>query len=544
MITLSQQRTKRLVAIHGWSGIVLGLLLYVVLLTGAVAVFAFEIGSWSASGMKSDQPFATPIDPTLRDLAERVPAEYHDDINVFSNSAGHVVAFLHTHTLNDDGDIADKGVLVELHPETHEILAQREGFSSDVFGADPWGALDDFLVDLHVNLHLPHPWGLYATGVLGLLMMASAISGILIHRHLLKELFVAPRPSSLLLNARDRHNLAGSWGLPFAFLLAFTGAFLSFAIALGFPTLSLVAFGGDQAAMVERVIGLPEAEDPTPTPLANVDAILARSADVAGTDPSGFSVMHWGRADARVTVFHPPAEGDFSAPRQVFDGASGDYLGPKPALGTEPSFGSAVFSVIPPLHFGTFAGMLSRTIWFGLGLAMCYVTLTGLQLWLRRRENDPLWCRLARAVPVFGYGLPIAIAASGIGFFLSLPAQATLFWTPAGFLIGCALAIAAGLALSDGQALSRVYRLTLGVGFLALPLLRMAMGGAGWGSLLDSGNAAIIVFDVVLLLTAIGLLMAAADLRQARASGGQVPAAAKSLGAGALGPPADRVSAE
>ena len=38
MIELSQARTKRLTAIHGWSAVLLGLLLYAVVATGAVAV--------------------------------------------------------------------------------------------------------------------------------------------------------------------------------------------------------------------------------------------------------------------------------------------------------------------------------------------------------------------------------------------------------------------------------------------------------------------------------------------------------------------------
>ena len=508
MTALSQARTKRLVAIHGWSGAILGLLLYVVLLTGAVAVFAFEIGSWSAGGVKSHQPFARPLDGTLRALAEQVPEAYREDVSVFSNSAGHVVVFLHTHVQNAEGELDDQGVLFELHPETHAVLAQREGLGSEVFAADPWGALDEFLVALHVNLHLPDPWGLYATGILGLLMLAAAISGILIHRHVIKDLFVAPRPSSRLLTARDRHNLAGSWGLPFAFVLAFTGAFLSFAIALGLPTVATVAFGGDQLAFFERLVGVRDAEDPTPAPLADIDAMLAASAEAAESAPSGFSVQHWGRADATVTVFHLPAEGNLTADQQVFDGPSGTHLGPKPPLGTEPSLGSAVFGLMQPLHFGTFSGMLSRVVWFALGLTMCYVTLTGLQLWLQRRAEDPLWRRFARAVPIFGYGLPFAMAGSGIGFFLSLPAGSTLFWAPAGFLIGCALAIAAGMALRDDRTLARLYRLSLGVGLLALPLLRMAMGGAGWGSLMANGDMAVIVFDVVLLLAGTGFLIA------------------------------------
>ncbi|MCG8598348.1 MAG: PepSY domain-containing protein [Kiloniellales bacterium] len=523
MMALSQARTRRLVAIHGWSGAILGLLLYVVLLTGAVAVFAFEIGSWSAGGVKSHQPFARPLDGTLRALVEQVPAEYRDDVSVFSNSAGHVVAFLHTHALNAAGDPDERGVLFELHPETHAVLARREGFGSEVFGADPWGALDEFLVELHVNLHLPDPWGLYATGVLGLLMLASAISGILIHRHVIKDLFVAPRLSSLLLNARDRHNLAGSWGLPFAFVLAFTGAFLSFAIALGLPTMGKVAFGGDQMAFLERLIGVREADDPTPAPLANIDAMLAGAAEVSGSAPRGFSVHHWGQADATVTVFHLPAEGDLTAEQQVFEGTSGAYLGPKPALGTKPSMGSAAFGLIPPLHFGTFSGLLSRVVWFALGLAMCYVTLTGLQLWLQRRAEERLWHRLARAVPIMGYGLPIAMAGSGIGFFLSLPAERTLFWTPAGFLIAAALAIAAGLVIPGDRTRARAYQAVLGGALLALPLLRMALGGPDWGSLLAGGNPAVVAFDVTLLVFGAAFAFAAAGLRRPGPEAAGVP---------------------
>src|SRR3546814_15188411 len=42
MIHLKKEETKAMVAVHGWSGILLGLLLYAVVLTGTAAVFAEE----------------------------------------------------------------------------------------------------------------------------------------------------------------------------------------------------------------------------------------------------------------------------------------------------------------------------------------------------------------------------------------------------------------------------------------------------------------------------------------------------------------------
>ena len=66
-------------------------------------------------------------------------------------------------------------------------------------------------------------------------MMAAVVSGVLMHRHLIRDLFVAERPGRRLVSARDRHVLAASWSIPFAFVLAFTGSFFSFAGTVGLP---------------------------------------------------------------------------------------------------------------------------------------------------------------------------------------------------------------------------------------------------------------------------------------------------------------------
>ncbi|MBU0797336.1 MAG: PepSY domain-containing protein [Alphaproteobacteria bacterium] len=518
MIELSQARSKRLLAVHGWAGTVLGLALYVVILTGAVVVFAHEIGTWSVSGTRAQQPLAAPMDAKIRELAGQVDPEYLDDLNLFHNGAGHISAFFHTHAAKDDGHPMDKGVRFTFDPVTGETLTRQEGFGDEF--EDPLSALDHFLVELHVNLHAPEPVGLYLTGILGFAMLAAAVSGFLLHRHLIKDLFVAPRLSSRLLNARDRHILAGSWGLPFAFVLAFTGAFLSFAGSIGLMTISMAAFGGDQQKLIETIIGMPEAEDATPAQPADLDAMLRQSAEMSGNGPAFVAITHYGRADARVYAFHLAAEGGLQSQQHVFKGSDGAYLGPKPSIGSKPSAGDAAFTLMGVLHFGTFAGLLSRVIWFALGLAMCYVTLTGLQLWLRRRADSPLWRRLGRSVPIVGYGLPIALAASGISFFLSLSAGTMLFWTPAGFLIAAGLSIAIGCLLRDETQLYRLYRGLLGATLIALPLLRWLMGGIGWDGMLESGNDIVILLDLALAAGGLGYLyIALAHRREPRWSG-------------------------
>jgi len=518
MIDLSRERTRRLLAVHGWSGTLLGLVLYVVVLTGALAVFAHQIGIWSAGGERVAEPLAGPIDGIVRDLAGRVPAEWREDVSVFHNPAGNLMAFFHTHEQNADrGRVEDLGVMFEADARTGEVLQRWEGWGPEVFSADPAGALDHFLVDLHITLHMPDPWGLYATGILGFVMLIAAVSGLLIHRHLIREAFLSPRSSNDVLMRRDRHVLAATWSLGFAVVLAFTGAFYSFAGALGLPLVATTAFGGDMQAMIETVVGAPAATDETPTPIADLDTMKAESIARVGTTPTSITIAHLGRADAEVQIFHPPANGSLQGVTHVFDGTSGAFRGPKPSIGTEPSTGSAALSLMGPLHFGNFAGVLSRFVWLALGLVMAYVTLTGIQLWLARRADDPLWRAYARWVPVVGYGTPLGLAAAGHAFFVAFGTTDAdpHVWTAAGFLGASAVAVVAGLI--PGLSVERLDRLgaaTLSAFLLTLPLTRLVSGGPGWPDAIAAGDGVVMLVDALIFGAGTALL-----LRRGRVAG-------------------------
>ena len=499
MSLVDKATTKRLLAVHGWSGVVLGLFLYVVVLTGAVAVFAHEIGEWSAGGKRAHDPLDRPIHDRLAALSETVDPAYLEEVLVFANAGGAILALFHTHEPSEGGRPRDIGVRFRLDPVTLEVLSRDEGVFAD-FPADPEGALEEFLVGLHVSLHAPRPWGLWATGILGFVMLIAAISGIILHKHLFKDLFVAPRFSSLLLNRRDRHILAGSWSLPFGFLLAFTGAFFSFAGAVGLPVVAMVAFGGDQAAMIDTVVGAPATQDSRPAPLANLDAVLQRSAAEAGSGPLAVFVNHWGRMDATIRVRHEPSEAALRGVNQMFNGVSGEYLGVKPDIGTQPSVGDAVIGLMEPLHFGNFGGFVSKGVWFALGLAMCYVTLTGLRLWTQRRADEASWAWMGRAVTTVGIGTALALVGAAWAFFMTLPLGAASFWTPAGFLIVSAAALVCGVCIRDERVLAKTLSRALAAAMILTPMIRMAFGAPGWGGLFAHGQAVVIGMDLALIL--------------------------------------------
>ncbi len=503
MIRLPQDRTKTLLAIHGWSGVLLGLLLYAVVLTGVVAVFSEEIGHWSSPlRPASAAPLPSGLSEKLETLAAQVDPVLHEELFLFPQGGGRIRTFFHHHIpVDGKSQPQDFGVEFDLHPQTLEVLDRREGFGDDIAARNLANALSDFLVELHVSLHLPFPWGFFVTGILGLAMLVAAVTGLLVHRHLLKELFTIRRFGEALLAKRDMHVIAATWNLPFAFVLAFTGSFFSFTSSVGIPVMAMVAFGGDQEALIETVIGTPPPEDTRPTPLADLDAMIADTRTRTGAEPVFVSIARYGRADARVTTFARPANGELLSHNLMYDGASGAFLGEKPGLGLVSSTGGTLADLMAPLHFGNFAGLPSKAVWFALGFASCYVTLTGMLLWTTRRASSRNWRRMTQAVTWMGYGLPLALAATPYGYFLGRTAgmvqlEAAMAIT---FLSTALLAAIATARISDPTRLSRVLTGACGVTLIGLPVIRLLTGGPGWLGAMQAGLTTVPAFDLVLV---------------------------------------------
>ncbi len=500
MIHLPKRETKLLVAIHGWSGILLGLLLYAVVFTGMTAVFAEEIGTWSAGHIERTSAFERPVDRIIRNLASRTPRKYHEGVDMFEVGDHDLGIFFHRHETESNGDLVSRGVFYRVD-RAGKIASLQHGTGEEVFGPRNDNALSSFLVDTHVRLHIPNPWGLLLTGILGLVMLVAAISGLLIHRHLLKDIFTLRGHANPVLVDRDRHSVAGSWSLPFAFVLAFTGSFFSFFGTIGVPIVAMAAFGGDQQALSEAVFGDAAKPDPRVAAIGNFDRITTDAKRRTGEVPTFITIENFGRADAAVTTFHNPREGDIQPMSLAYRGATGDFDRIKPSIGTKPSMGGTLAAIMGPLHFGNFAGLLSKAVWFGLGYAMCYVTLTGLRLWLsRRRDQQRSLGWLERAVSVVGFGLPCALAASAAAFLITMPMGIAIFWTPAIFVMACALAIGSGVLIRTNAVLVATLKGATGALLILLPIIRLIGGGPGWGTALAAAQPIIIAVDLAMVL--------------------------------------------
>ena len=505
MIRLPQRETRTLLAVHGWSAVLLGLLLYAVIVTGVASVFTDEIADWSSPlPSQADTAWPQGIGSAIQDAAQTVDPQFHEEMIAFRQAGGRMQVFFHKHDTDDAGKPIERGVVTVIDPQSRQIIERHVGTDEEIGEMNLPNALAHFMVDLHVRLHLPNPWGLLLSGILGLAMMLAAVTGFVIHRHLFKELFTLRRHKDRMLSTRDAHVIAGTWNLPFAFILAFTGSFFSFASSFGIPAMAMAAFGGDRDKVIEVLVGNPATNDPTPAPPPALDRALDDARQRAGSDPWYILSEHWGRADALQTVVMLPASGTLRNRTFLYD-AAGRFMQEKPLLGSVPSSGAAVYSLMGPLHFGNFAGVLSKAAWFALGFAGAYVTFTGLLLWTTRREDQPAWRYLGRSVTGLGYGLPLALIMAAYGYFpvvrLGGDVHITMMTAFLVALLGALLLANLLRQLADSR---RILLSLTALALIGLPWLRWIGTGVSWIDAAHGGMNAVFAIDLGLSIA--GLL--------------------------------------
>lgn len=496
-----RSKAKALLSLHSWSGIVLGMLLYAVIFTGTVAVVADEIGEWSNSNHHQNLVLTSNVNATVSLLAKQTPDEYRDEISVYENHRQQLLYFFHTHKQNPSGEMDEFGIQYVVNQQG-EVLSQKEGFGTELNEQDDSNALSRFLVAIHTELHIPSPWGLILTGILGLAMLIAAVSGFMMHRHLFTDMFAIRKQRDGKPLKRDSHTVAGTWSIPFAILLAFTGSFFSFSTAFGLPAMAVVAFGGDQEAMMYTLVGEQQNKSEEALSSANLNAMVADAAKRQSSAPYFVTISHWGTESASFSAYFMPNEGKVGFEHLVYDATNGDFVEHKPQVGTVPSAGSVIMSLIYPIHFGTFAGLMSKIIWISLGVASCYVTITGLQLYAFRNEKGVTGWRWFNRMCIWGFfGLPLCSLSSAMGFFVSGSMGLNQsVWTPLSFVYAAAVITALALSIKNITVLKHVLFAGNGLLCLALPILRFFSSDMGWLQAVQQDMVAMMFIDAALLI--------------------------------------------
>lgn len=451
---------RAMLAGHSALGIAFAALIYIVCLSGTLAVFLHELYRWE----QPDAPVVSvPLSPEAVQTA--VDAAYR---KALAANAAHDIVVMGPSPVQSR-------VLIDFHDHESGVDGHWLGDASGrpvVTQHMPWSA---FVADLHMQLHLPRTWGMFLVGLTGVALLSSLISGLLSHPRLFKDAFHLRWGGARRLEQADLHNRLGVWGLPFHVVVSTTGALLGLS-TLVVGVLALAAYDGDSERAFADILGPMPTEDETAAPVPDVAAMI-RQVQSAHPDAvfSSVVIQHVATAGQVVNVGMRTPGHLAMANGYFFDGA-GTSLGD---AGLETgSIGQQILGALQPLHFGWFGGFPIKVAYGLLGLAMTIVTATGITVWLARRRASgraaPRWEKVWSGVM---WGQPLAMIAAA----------------PAVFLVGAAAAVPAYLAVtvatiggallaSEAAVAGRVLRLLTGAGLFLTVCLH---GLRWWGRITD-----------------------------------------------------------
>jgi uncharacterized iron-regulated membrane protein len=454
---------------HKLLGLAAAGLLYLICLSGTATVFYLDLQRWE-NPQAPEMPQAT---------AQAVAAAVAD-----------------ARTAWKAGDTLDVAIPTPENPrlvvgvgETHRAYDAQGRYAGP---ADH--RLGEALGELHYYLHLPATVGLVLVGLGGVLLLGLILGGILAHPRLFKDAFLWRWRGGSRLARTDLHNRIGVWAAPFHLVIAFTGA----AIGLIEVLLLVMALGfhhGDAVKAAAPLFG------PAPVSVrqgvmtsdAIVKALHAVVAAYPGAEPDYLAFNNPGTARESLTVYA-------DLPSRLTYGETFEFDG-KGVLAathhiTDGPLGRQIYASLYKLHFGSFGGVWVRWAYVLLGLGLCLICTTGMDIWfLKAAQRGQPRPRLHRLWMGFVWGAPVALALASAACLAGL-AFRPVFWS-----LLPVLALGA-LAAGPPRMISRLGRGALGLALIGLVATHVAVfAGAAFSAAAWAPNLAFGVLGTMLCLS-------------------------------------------
>ena len=442
---------------HKLIGLTLSAVMYLVCLTGAVAVFYAELERWEQPGVP--------------EMAEASP-----------EAVGRAVAFARQH-ISETGASPSDVYVITPSPEMPRLMIDYEG---DVLAFDENGdyagpgahELTHFLTELHYALHLPWQIGFIIIGILGVLLVALIVGGALALPRMFRDAFTLRLGSGRRLSRVDIHNRLAVWGLPFHLAVAVSGAVMGLAL-VAISVAGPVMFGGDGGKAMAALYGDPaalaakarQAGPPAGNePEARIVAALKNLAsERPGNPPIYMALNQFGTPDEMLSIGAGHPDKLIYSEIYRFDSAGGLMSSDGYADG---DVSQQVLGSMFRIHAGAFGGLLVKLVYFALGLGLSFICTTGVDIWLAKTAARGRDRPVIQAVwTSFVWATPAMLAAAAVVYMLwSVPPE-PVFWT------GLALLSLAGTWVAQ-QILHWAAPLAAGVAVLALPLAHFIRFGS------------------------------------------------------------------
>jgi len=370
--TASGNWRKTLFRLHGWLGLNLGLLLFVICLSGTVATLSFEIDSLIDPAHRVETVSGAPVDWTAmyETVAEAFPEG--QNLGVYAPGSAYVSAVPDAAAVSYVSLPNGQTRKVYLNPYTGALEGHTSFFN-----------VQRFFRSFHRRFFDGNR-GIVIVTLMALPLLLSVLSGLLFYKGWLKQMVTLRWDRGPRLRWSDLHKGAGIWGLLFSLLIAVTGVF--YFVEVGF-----LAADNYEPLLPDP---LPQVEEatldsygPQPDLLPPGEYVDAAKAALPGLQvhslrlpqAPGEAVYVDGQAGNLLTrdrankVHLHPFTGEVLGVQRSSD------LGPVPWI----------TDAADPLHFGYFGGLWTKVLWCALGLLLSFSILSGAYLWVVRSRPHP-----------------------------------------------------------------------------------------------------------------------------------------------------------
>jgi uncharacterized iron-regulated membrane protein len=348
---------QRLFALHGWLGLNFGILLLVVCFSGSIAALTHEI-EWLTEpalrilpkGPIRWQRSYDNLRKAYRD--HRISGIARSEATVLRSSAWEA------YVTSPDGHWGQ----VRLNPFTGEIVRP----STSLY-------LTDFIRQLHYNF-FSQP-GFYLVCLIALPLLFSVFSGILFYKRFWRNLFTLQLRKGAHAFWSSAHRLLGVWSLVFSLIIGITGVWYlvediwipantAYPPPPEVPPENLARHGPTPRLFpLDRYVDIAQKVVPELQPSG-----IALPHGPGGTIAVHGQADHWLVRDRANAVFLDPFDGTVIEVRRADHGGLLNRW----------------IDTADPLHFGYFGGIVTKVLWFILGLCIPLSILSGAYLSFRR----------------------------------------------------------------------------------------------------------------------------------------------------------------
>lgn len=393
----SKTTSQKALLSHSWLGLAAGALMYLICLSGALVVLNPFIERW-------EQPAAEEYSSI--DI-EKLQHAYESALSNEQAPANHLFIMLPT----------EQSPRAKISSGNGSFYVNQDGS----LGEQVSHGFMDIITNLHVYLHLPYNWGMIVVSVFGVALCALVISGFFAHRRLIKDAFSFRVNGSKSKQQTDIHNRLSVWLSPFHLMFGVTGAYFGLAGLLA-TFYAAVYFNGDEGVVKDAVYAA-EPELAQPIAPANLTAAITELAQVApNAKPFYIALEKFGTPSQYMLIGATLPERLIYAEQYRFDN-QGNYLSNVGFSDGEPGR-QAVFSVFR-LHFGHFGPLVVQLFYVFLGIALCVISVTGVNMWLAKRSGSDYINHLWTGVV---WGTPLVIITCALIDLITGFSSIWLFW--------------------------------------------------------------------------------------------------------------------